>query len=287
MNNRRPFSLLAYRLLPKSMLSRAFGCVARLALPRTLLDAVIQWYKTKYGVIDEYLTPPEGFRTLEDFFTRKMKDGSHPVDSSGACAVSPVDARIDQYGDILDTTIMQAKGLDYSLRDMVPSDTYRKFLWGSFMTLYLSPGDYHRIHSPVTGSITGYFNIPGTLYTVKDWMVGGLRNLFIKNERLISYIETAAGTVAVCKVGALNVGRITLSYRDIRTNRVFRRLEETLFKPEERVLVRAGGELGAFHLGSTIVLLFQKGMITFDSFAPGTKIRMGARIGTLNNRTRA
>lgn len=287
MNNRRPFSLLAYRLLPKSLLSRAFGCVARLPLPRTVLDSVIRWYSATYGVIDEYITPAGGFRTLEDFFTRKMKDGSHPVDSSGACAVSPVDARIDRYGDIRDTTIIQAKGLDYSLRDMVPSDTYRTFLWGSFMTLYLSPGDYHRIHSPVTGSVTGFFNIPGTLYTVKDWMVGGLRNLFIKNERLISYIESSAGTVAVCKIGAaLNVGRITLSYSDIRTNRVFRRLKETLFKPEERVPVRAGDELGAFHLGSTIVLLFQKGMITFDSFAPGTKIRMGARIGSLNKRTR-
>jgi phosphatidylserine decarboxylase len=282
MKTGRPLTLLAYRLLPKSMISRAFGCLARLPLPKSVLDAVIRWYSAKYGVIDEYVTPPRGFRTLEDFFTRKMRDGSHPVAGAKDCAVSPVDARVDQYGDILDTTIIQAKGLDYSLRDMVPSDTYRRFLWGSFMTLYLSPGDYHRIHSPVTGTITGYFNVPGTLYTVKDWMVGGLRNLFIKNERLISYIDTSAGTVAVCKVGALNVGRITLSYRDIRTNRVFRRLEEKLFAPEERVPVSAGAELGAFHLGSTIVLLFQKGMITFDSIAPGTKIRMGARIGKLN-----
>jgi phosphatidylserine decarboxylase len=281
---KRPFSLLAYRLLPKSMLSRAFGCVARLRVPRSLLESVIRWYSAKFGVIDEYVTPRGGFGTLEDFFTRKMKDGSHPVDRSGSCAVSPVDARIDQYGDIVDTTIIQAKGLDYSLRDMIPSDTYRKFLWGSFMTLYLSPGDYHRIHSPVAGSITGFFNVPGTLYTVKDWMVGGLRNLFIRNERLISYIETESGTVAVCKVGALNVGRITLSYRDIRTNKIFRRLTEVIFAPEERVPVRAGDELGAFHLGSTIVLLFQKGMITFDSFAPGAKIRMGARIGTLNKK---
>ena len=124
--------------------------------------------------------------------------------------------------------------------------------------------------------------MPGTLYTVQDWMVSGLRNLFIKNERLISYIESSAGTVAVCKIGALNVGRITLSYSDIRTNRIFRRLKETLFKPDERVPVRAGDELGAFHLGSTIILLFQKGIITFDDFAPGRQDQNGSRIGTLN-----
>jgi phosphatidylserine decarboxylase len=282
MTNSRPLSLLAYRLLPKSMMSRAFGYLARLALPRPLLDAVIQWYSAKYGVIDEYVTPPGGFRTLDEFFTRSVKEGSHPVDSSRSGVISPVDARIDRYGDITDTTIIQAKGVDYSIRDLVPSDTYRKFLWGSFMRLYLSPGDYHRIHSPVTGAISGCFNIPGTLYTVQEWMVNGLRNLFIKNERLISYIDTGAGTVGVCKVGALNVGRITLSYRDIRTNRVFRRLVETLFGPDERVPIRAGDELGAFHLGSTIILLFQKGAVTFDRFEPGSKIRMGARIGRLN-----
>jgi phosphatidylserine decarboxylase len=211
-----------------------------------------------------------------------MKEGTHPIDSSSGCVVSPVDARVDRYGDITDTTIIQAKGIDYSVRDLIPSDTYRKFLWGSFMTLYLSPGDYHRIHSPVSGQISGYFNIPGTLFTVQEWMVNGLRNLFIKNERLVSYVECAAGTVGVCKVGALNVGRITLSYSDIVTNKTFRRLVEKLFAPDERIPVRAGDELGAFHLGSTIILLFQKGAVTFDEFAPGARVRMGARIGRLN-----
>ncbi len=281
----RPFSLSAYRLLPKSLVSRAFGYLARLPLPQPLLESVISWYSAKYGVIAEYITPAGGFRTLDDFFTRKLKEGTHPIDCSSGCVVSPVDARVDRYGNITDTTIIQAKGIDYSVRDLIPSDTYRKFLWGSFMTLYLSPGDYHRIHTPVSGQISGYFNIPGTLYTVQEWMVNGLRNLFIKNERLVSYIECAAGTVGVCKVGALNVGRISLSYNDIVTNKTFRRLVEKLFAPDERIQVRAGDELGAFHLGSTIILLFQKGAVTFDEFAPGAKVRMGARIGRLNTKS--
>ena len=285
MMRNRPFSLFAYRLLPKSLMSRIFGHLARLPLPRPLLKSVISWYSTKYGVIGEYITPAGGFRTLDEFFTRKMQDGTHPVDGSAGCVVSPVDARIDRYGDINDTTIIQAKGVDYSVRDLIPSDTYRKFLWGSFMTLYLSPGDYHRIHSPVTGDISGYFTIPGTLYTVQEWMVNGLRNLFIKNERLVSYIECPAGVVGVCKVGALNVGRITLSYRDIVTNRAFRRLEEKQFVQNERIPVSAGDELGAFHLGSTIILLFQKGAVSFNDFSPGAKIRMGERIGRLNTKS--
>jgi len=88
--------------------------------------------------------------------------------------------------------------------------------------------------------------------------------------------------VAVCKIGAMNVGRITLSYCKIQTNRTFRKRTEIFFSPDEQVPVRAGDELGAFHLGSTIILLFQKGAITFDDFAMGDRIRMGNRIGTLH-----
>jgi phosphatidylserine decarboxylase len=271
-----------FRIIPKSLISRIFGCIAQITLPRSIMNAFIQWYTGKYGVKEEYITPAGGFKTIDQFFTRRLRDGVHTISRAANCAVSPVDARIDQFGDIKDTTMIQAKGMEYSLQYLVPSETYRKFLWGHFMTLYLSPGDYHRIHSPVDGTVAGYFNIPGTLFTVQDWMVRGLPNLFAKNERLISYIESRAGMVAVCKVGAMNVGRITLSYCTERTNRTFRRRRELFFPAEDRVPVLAGDELGVFHLGSTIILLFQRGMISFDAFKPGEKIRMGNRIGELN-----
>jgi len=246
------------------------------------MSSFIRWYSAKYGVKDEYIVPRHGFKTIDHFFTRKMKDGVHVIDRAGNWAVSPVDARIDQFGEIRDTTLIQAKGIGYSIQHLIPSDTYRKFLWGSFMTLYLSPGDYHRIHAPVNGTVIGYFNLPGTLFTVQDWMVNRLRDLFVKNERIITYLQSQAGTVGVCKVGALNVGRITLSYCKIQTNRTLRKRREVFFSPEDQVPVSAGDELGVFHLGSTIILLFQKGAITFDDFSPGDRIRMGNRIGTLH-----
>jgi phosphatidylserine decarboxylase len=283
MNYTRAVSIFIFKIIPKSLISRIFGCIARITLPHTIMNAFIQWYSGKYGVKEEYITPAGGFKNVDQFFTRRMKDGVHIIDRSGNCAVSPVDARIDQLGDIHDTTIIQAKGMEYSLRYLVPSETYRKFLWGKFMTLYLSPGDYHRIHSPVDGTLVGYFNIPGKLFTVQDWMVQGLPSLFAKNERILSFIELRAGTVAVCKIGALNVGRIALSYCNIRTNRTFRRRREVFFTPEDQVPVHAGDELGVFHMGSTIILLFQKGMITFDPFKSGEKIRMGNRIGILHD----
>lgn len=278
----KTLSIVIFRLIPKSLLSRAFGYIARISLPASFMKAFIRWYSAKYGVKDEYIVPAGGFKTIDRFFTRRLRDGIHTIDRAGNWAVSPVDARIDQFGEIRDTTIIQAKGLGYSLQHLVPSDTYRKFLWGSFMTLYLSPGDYHRIHAPVDGTVIGYYNLPGKLFTVQEWMVHRFPDLFVRNERIITYLQSQAGTVAVCKIGAMNVGRITLSYCKTQTNRTFRRRSEVFFSPDDQVPVRAGDELGVFHLGSTIILLFQKGTITFEDFTMGETIRVGKRIGTLH-----
>lgn len=271
-------AILIYRILPKSMISRIFGLITRIPVPASLLDRIIRVYSKKFGVKDEYIRPAGGFRNFDEFFTRRLRDGVHSV-ASGAVAVSPVDGRVDQFGDIRDTTMVQAKGLEYLVTDLLPSDTARLFAGGSFMTIYLSPGDYHRIHSPVAGAITGWFNIPGALHTVQESMVRALPGLFVRNERVVTYIETGAGMAAVCKVGALNVGRISLSYYDLHTNRLFRRRKEFFFSESERVAVRAGDELGIFHLGSTVILLFQKGMVKLDQFSTGDNIRMGERIG--------
>ena len=273
-------AILIYKMLPKSLISRAFGYITRIPVPAFLLDPIIRAYSGKFGVRDEYIRPAGGFRNFDEFFTRRLRDGVHAVEN-GTFAVSPVDGRIDQSGEIRDAAIVQAKGIDYLLTDLLPSDTSRSFAGGSFMTIYLSPGDYHRIHSPVTGTITGWFNIPGALFSVQESMVLGLPGLFVNNERIVTYIETGAGLAAVCKVGALNVGRISLSYYDLHTNRLFRRRKEFFFDGSDRVPVRAGDELGIFHLGSTVILLFQKGMVRLDAFNPGDRIRMGARIGAL------
>ena len=129
--------IFLFRLLPKSLISRIFGYMALIPLPQSLMRAIIRWYSSKYGVINEYIVPSGGFRNLDQFFTRGLAKGSHPIEDPGAFAVSPIDPRVDQLGDIRDTTIMQAKGIGYSLQQLVPSDMFRKFLWGKFITLYL------------------------------------------------------------------------------------------------------------------------------------------------------
>jgi phosphatidylserine decarboxylase len=275
-------AITIFKMLPKSLLSRLAGYLARLELPQFILARVIAMYSRKFNVLPEYVMPAGGFKTFDDFFTRRLRAGVHPLTRNKRIAVSPVDARIDRYGDIREATLLQAKGLTYSLADLIPTARSDVFAKGKFMTLYLSPGDYHRIHSPVTGTITGYLNVPGKLFTVQDYMVRSLKGLFVMNERIVTYIQSASGMVAVCKVGAFNVGRISLAYSDIVTNRLRRRREEIFFNGKDRVPVEACDEIGVFHLGSTIILLFEKNSITFNNdLKPGGKIRMGKAIGSL------
>ncbi len=275
-------SVVFYKILPLCFISRIFGVLTRLPLPRWALRRAIAWYSAKFGVnTGEYVEPAAGFRTFNEFFTRRLKDSARPVDSAVNAVVSPVDARVDQYGRIDGTMLIQAKGIAYSVGDLVPSEMHRHFLDGDFITLYLSPGDYHRIHAPLDGTILGYQHVPGRLYTVQDFMVKAMPDLFSVNERITTYLRAPSGLAGVCMVGAANVGRITLSYDTPVTNKTFRSMKERLYVEDEQKTVRKGGELGVFNLGSTVVLVFEKGMVRFDELSLGSKLRMGERIGVL------
>lgn len=272
--------IFLFRVIPKSLVSRIFGIIALIPMPSGLMQKIINWYVAKYGVnLEEAVIPEKGFRNLNSFFTRQLRKNARRISRGKEDVVSTTDSRVDQYGKITKDTILQAKGVDYSVRDLIPSEMAEKFIDGSFITLYLSPGDYHRIHSPVTGEITGYYNIPGKLFTVQEFMVKGLKGLFAVNERLITYIKTKKGYVAVCKIGAINVGKISLSYDKAVTNRFIRRPREFFYGEGDMPSVKKGDEIGTFNLGSTVIIIFQKNMVRFDRLKAGTKIKMGERIG--------
>ena len=269
-----------FRGIPKSLISRVFGIVALIPLPAALMGRIISWYVKKYGVrLDEAVIPDKGFKNLNLFFTRALKEGARAVSKGRNDIVATTDSRVDQFGRIRKDTVLQAKGVEYSVRDLIPSKMAEKFIDGHFITLYLSPGDYHRIHAPVTGEITGFFNIPGKLFTVQEFMVRGLKGLFAVNERLITYISTKKGHVAVCKIGAINVGKISLSYDRAVTNRLFRRRNEVFYEAGRCPAVKKGDEIGTFNLGSTVIILFEKGMVKFDRLKAGQKVRVGGKIG--------
>jgi phosphatidylserine decarboxylase len=284
---KRSILVFLFIVIPKAFLSRIFGFLFRLHVHKRILYPILEKYCNAYNVnTDEMEMPPEGFRSVDSFFTRRLKKGIHVIDQDSLAVISPVDARVDQFGEITGTRILQAKNIDYLVSELIPAHIHHAFLDGMFITLYLSPSDYHRIHSPLNAFINGGLHVPGKLFPVMQYMVNGINGLFSKNERFITYLAAENGVCAVCKIGAMNVGRISVSYSNIITNKsFFRRKREILFPKEFRPHIHKGDELGIFHLGSTVILLFQKDMVILEKLREGQKVRMGQRIATINRKS--
>ncbi len=271
--------IIIFKILPTRLLSRFFGYCVRIPLPAFLMNKLIVWYSKKFNVaLDEAFLPPGGFKNFDEFFTRNLKRGMRTVDPHPLSIVSPVDAVVSAYGNINAGQLIQAKGITYDVGSLLPGQFQSRFVGGSFITLYLSPGDYHRIHSPVSGKIIGYQYDPGKLYTVQDWLVKLLPGLFAVNERITSFIKTAFGLVAVCKVGAMNVGKITLSYKQEHTNKCCAKPYVCRFDEGNLLEVSKGDELGIFHLGSTVIVVTEKPVL-FVPNLEGVKVKMGQGIG--------
>lgn len=272
------------RRIPKNAVSRAFGVVSEVKFPSPLQQAVNHSFVALTGADpEEAEAPPEDYETLNDYFTRRLRDGVRPVEAQeDADVVSPVDGTLGAFGAIEEGTLFQAKGRSYRLVDLVDSaEQARRYDGGHYATIYLSPRDYHRIHSPVRGEVTGVSYIPGHLFPVNPFAVANIDELFAVNERLITHLETPSwGSVAVVKVGATCVGRIGLAYEGFHTNGRLRRRRE--FAPESSVEFVHGEELAVFNLGSTVIVLIENRDFEFDAeLASKTPLRMGRHMGRM------
>ena len=168
-----------------------------------------------------------------------------------------------------------APAVDGGVHSLAAGPGATVYAGGSFLTIYLAPYNYHRIHAPLGGQITGYINVPGTLWPVNAVGVRNVDRLFCVNERLTTFLDTARGPCAVVAVGAMNVGRIRAVYDDVVTNvRRTRAVERKMY--EKPIPVEKGGELGIFEMGSTVVIVFAPGTKLSPALQVGMAIRLGA-----------
>jgi phosphatidylserine decarboxylase len=243
-------------ILPRNLISRLFGNLVSAQIPLLsplIRDVFIKMYKLDSSESEFNL---HSYPTLQKMFTRKLKPGARPLADDEF--VSPVDGRLSQCGQLGlgGLRLIQAKGKTYSLEMLLGDEKLAKsFAGGTWATIYLAPYNYHRIHTPVAGRIQQAIHIPGTLWPVNEWSVEQIPDLFCINERMISIIEMPnGGTVAVVKVGATNVGRISLAYHPNMVANMGQKTVQNWFPPQ-KIEVQKGDELGCFELGSTVVLI--------------------------------
>lgn len=274
----RPFALHLLRFLPKNLISRLFGGFAARRRPRWMVRLVNRWWARHFEVdLAEAEHPIEHYDSLLAFFTRRLKNGARPLAQESDVIVSPVDGRVGAFGKIEDGRLLQAKGLDYSLASLLGSEEAAvAFKNGHFCTLYLSPRDYHRIHSPGRGRVTRSLYEPGTLWPVNASAVRTVPSLFAVNERVTTWVDNERGALAVVMVGATNVGSIRLAYQDFLTNRGGRR---TVLEHQPPIEVERGEHLGTFELGSTVVVLMSAASFRWEGLREGEWVPLGRAIG--------
>jgi phosphatidylserine decarboxylase len=213
---------------------------------------------------EEMEKPITEYPTLHDLFIRTLKKDARKIDKSQDSVVSPVDGVIEDIGRIKETSDIEVKGKIYSIKEMLGDErVLNKYINGTYMILYLSPSHYHRIHSPVSGSISKQWTLGKKSYPVNQWgLKYGVRTL-AKNYRVITEVKTNFGHAAIVKVGAMFVNSI-----------------ETTHKGSD---LEKGHEMAYFSFGSTVVLLFENGIFEMEtSLQPPHQIKVGEKLGILH-----
>ena len=268
------------RLLPRAALSTAVGSLTRAPAPAGLHRAAMGAFARAYRVaLDEADRPLSGYANFSEFFSRGLREGARPIEPGEHVVVSPCDGAVSEAGTVEHGRCLQAKGLDFPVAELLGDpEAARTFEeGGSFATLYLAPRDYHRVHAPLGGRVTGFRYLPGEFWPVNAASVGSVRGLFTLNERLVTWLDTPAGRCALVMVGATCVGRIRAAYDDLLTHDG--RPAAARSYPEPRLLAK-GAEMGRFEMGSTVILLFGPGRVRWDAgLVAGSRVVMGRRIG--------
>ncbi len=274
------YSALLYPL-PQHWISRLTLRLTR--IKTTIKNPIIRWFIRHHQIdmSEAAIGDITQYADFNAFFTRELKHQSRPVDTTKDAVVSPVDGTISQIGQIHDGTLIQAKGRDYSVLELLGGQNKltKHFQDGCFTTLYLSPRDYHRIHMPMGGKLEKMLYVPGRLFSVAAHTVRTIPKLFARNERVIAYFSSPDGPFVMVLVGAINVAAIeTVWHGGLVTPPHKKVIAEYNYHDIE---FSKGQEMGRFNLGSTVVLLTTNKISWLHTLATGSSIRFGQRIGVI------
>lgn len=275
---------ILYYLLSISPIPAMVYVVVRIPFPSPIVTAILRYYfveKLKVNLAEAEL-PLQAYRTILQFFTRRLKPNARKIVVNPKEILSPVDAHIMNHGEIKGNQMVQIKDTYYSLRQLVGSDIAKDYDGGKYITLYLSPRDYHRIHHPVGGAIKRIRFFQGRILPVNPFSLEHFKEVFSRNRRLLLSYEDKQQekTIKVlsCWVGALNVGQMKIFFDEDFYHKAHRVKIDTREVQEMDMdfAVEQGSEAGAFELGSTVILIFPPGQVEWRSVvADGKFVQVG------------
>ena len=289
----RVFVTLQY-LLPHHLLCRLVYVLSRSQrrwLKNALIRAFVRHYRPQMA---EALEPePMRYQSFNAFFTRALKPGARPLPDTLSQLICPCDGILGQSGMLVEDELLQAKGHRYRLAELLATDEAapENFRGGHYVTLYLAPYHYHRVHMPLDGTLRAAWHVPGRLFSVNAATCARVPRLFARNERVICLFDGHYGPFAVILVGALFVGSMSTVWHGEITPwrgasamppaRAVHGLEAA--GSVERFQAR-GAELGRFNMGSTVLLLLPPSNQGWQTTATlGEELRMGQPLAALGH----
>ncbi len=265
-------SFLLTNRIPRRWLTLFMGWFSPIENPLVSAACIALW--KRFSDLDLSEAGKQRFTSLQDCFTRELKDGARPVDPDPAILVSPCDAIVGACGRVVAGTVLQAKGSPYALIDLLGDEALvRQYVNGSYATLRITPTMYHRFHAPHDLRVEQVTYISGDTWNVYPIALRRIENLFCRNERAVLQCRLAANgaPIALVPVAAILVASIRLHCVDV--------LLHLRYRGPNRIpcdaAVRKGQEMGWFEHGSTIIAFAPEGVSLCDQVRENQRIRVG------------
>ncbi len=264
--------------LPKHIITRLVGLIASARLGK-FTTFLITKFVALYNInTDEMRGNITDYTSFNDFFSRPLKENARPIDENADNIVFPVDGTVSQFGKLNNDTLLQAKGHYYSADMLLGGQDGDIFQNGDFITIYLSPKDYHRVHIPFAGTLEKMTYIPGDLFSVSPFNAEHIPELFARNERVACIFNTEIGKMAVVFVGATIVRSIATSWAGTVAPNKSAKIQTSLYTDNAPSFTK-GAEIGKFFMGSTVICLFAKDKVNFVSeLSAGQPTRVGQKM---------
>ena len=277
-----PVSVLLQYLLPHRALSRVVYWATRWTWrpwKNRLIASVVKNYRVDMSQAEQ--TDPLAFPSFNAFFTRSLKPGARPAPAAANAIACPADGRISQSGAIRAGRIFQAKGQEFSVAELLADESAAlPYTNGHFVTVYLSPRDYHRVHAPLAGTLRETLHVPGRIFSVAPFAVAHVPRLFARNERLVCHFDGAQGPWCVVLVGAMLVSGVETVWGGVEIPPYARSIVRKDWRGRGIALERCA-ELGRFNMGSTAILLLPAGHAQLEALPAETAVKMGQSLGLM------